>query len=157
MNKEDFPNPPGWRISLSIGMGIGWLIFLIVWLAFYAGDYSVYKNIAIVMMSILVLFLVLGGSWALWGLKHMPEEGKEMMRTAGFRGRIAVSIIIPLIWIIFLIYWFYFPAADFDVYQNIAIFLVSLLAIGGILGGIWAPWGMKHSKEFEKFDKKDKD
>jgi len=157
MNNENYPNPPGWRISLSIAMGIGWLIFLIVWLAFYAGDYTLYRNIAIIMISILVLFLILGGSWAQWGLKYMPEEGKEMMKTSGFKGRVVVSIVIPLAWIIFLIYWFYFPAKDFDGYQNIAIFLVSLLVVGGILVGIWVPWGMKHSKEFEKLDKKDKD
>ena len=47
-----------------------------------------------------------------------------------------------------------FPAEDFDGYQNIAIFLVSLLVVGGILAGILAPWGMKHSKDFEKFVQK---
>ncbi len=158
MKNEKFPKPSGWRVSLSIGMGIGWLIFVIVWLAFYASDYTLYKNIAIIMISILVVFLVLGGSWAAWGLKFMPKEGKEMMKTTGFTSRVVVSIIIPFALIIFWIYWFYFPAVDFDGYQNLAIFLVSLLAVGGILGGIWAPWGMKHSKEFEKLsDEENKD
>ena len=152
MNDEDFPKPSGWRISLSIVMSIGWLIFLIVWLAFFAGDYTLYKNIAIIMISILVLFLILGGSWAAWGLKHMPKEGKEMMRNVGFKSRVVVSIVIPIAMIIFWIYWFYFPAENFGGYQNIAIFLVSLLIVGGILVGIWVPWGIKHGKEFEKFD-----
>ncbi len=155
MNNENFPNPSGWRISLSIGMAIGWLIFVIVWLAFFAGESAIYRNIAIIMISILVVFLVLGGSWAAWGLKNMPKEGKEMMKTAGFKSRVVVSIVIPFVLIMFLIYWFYFPAEDFDAYQNIAIILVSLLIVGGILGGIWAPWGMKHGKEFEKFDHKE--
>jgi hypothetical protein len=158
MNDENFEKPSGWRVSLSIGMGIGWLIFLIVWLAFFAGDYTVYRNIAIIIISILVVFIVLGGSWASWGLKNMPKEGKVMMKTSGFKSRIVVSIIIPFLLIIFLIYWFFFPAEDFDVYQNIAVFLVSILVVGGLLGGIWAPWGMKHSKEFEKYgEKKNKD
>jgi hypothetical protein len=150
MNDEDFPKPSGWRISLSIGMGIGWLIFIIVWLAFFAGDYTVYRNIAIIIISILVVFIVLGGSWAAWGLKHIPKEGKQMMKTSGFKSRIVVSIILPFLLIIFLIYWFFFPAEDFDVYQNIAVFLVSILVVGGLLTGVWAPWGMKHSKEFEE-------
>ena len=156
MNNEGFPNPSGWRVSLSIGMSIGWLIFVIIWLAFFAGDYTLYRNIAIIIISILVIFLILGGSWASWGLKNMPKEGKEMMKTKGFRSRVVVSIVIPFLLIIFLIYWFYFPAVDFDGYQNIAIFLVSLLIVGGLLAGIWAPWGMKHSKDFEKFDCKEK-
>jgi len=158
MNNEDFPKPSGWRISLSIGMGIGWLIFVIIWLAFFAGDYTIYRNIAIIIISILVVFLVLGGSWAAWGLKHMPKEGKEMMKTKGFRSRVVVSIIIPFLLIIFLIYWFYYPAEDYNIYQNIAVFLVSILVVGGILAVMWAPWDMKHSKEFEKYgDKENKD
>lgn len=160
MKNEDFPKPSGWRISLSIAMGVGWLIFLIIWLAFFAGDetlgFSLYQNIAIIMISILVVFVILGGSWAAWGLKYIPKEGKEMMKTTGFTSRIVVSIIIPLALIIFWIYWFYFPAENFDPYQNLAILLVSLLAVGGILGSIWAPWGMKQGKKFEDFGKEEK-
>lgn len=157
MKNENFPQPPGWRVSLSIGIGIGWLIFVIVWLAFFAGDYTVYQNIAIILISILVVFLVLGGSWASWGLKMIPKERKEMMKMAGFTSRITVSIVVPFALLIFWIFWFFFLAEDFNVYQNIAIFIVSLLAVGGILGGTWASWGMKHGKKFEEFCKeKDK-
>lgn len=150
MEKEDFHKPPGWKVSLSIVMGIGWLIFVILWFAFYAGGYNVYQNFAIVLISILVVFIVLGGSWASWGLKHIPDEGKKVMRTVGFTSRIVVSIVVPLALMIFWIIWFFFYADGFNAYQNIAIFLVSLLAVGGILGGIWAPWGMKHEKDFDK-------
>lgn len=150
MKDENIPKPIGLRVSLSIGMGVGWLIFLIVWLAFFAGEYNAYQNIAIILISILVVFLVLGGSWASWGLKYIPKEGKAIMKTAGFTSRIVVSIIVPLALMIFWIIWFFFYAEGFNVYQNIAIFLVSLLAVGGILGGIWAPWSMKHGKKFEK-------
>ena len=70
------------------------------------------------------------------------------MKTAGFASRIAVSIIVPFALLIFWIIWFFFYAEGFNICQNIAIFIVSILAIGGILGGIWAPWGMKHEKDF---------
>lgn len=154
MSDKDFPKPQGWRVSLSIGMGVGWLIFLILWLAFYAGDYTVYKNIAIILVSILLVFLILGGSWASWGLKFMPKEGKEMMRTSGFTSRVVISIILPLAMFIFWIIWFFFFAEGFNIYQNIAILIVSVLVLGGILGGIWAPWGMKHEKDFKKWESK---
>ena len=144
MKDEDFSKPSGWRVSLSIGMGVGWLIFLIIWLAFFAGDYSVYKNIAIVLISILIVFMILGGSWAAWGIKFIPKEGKKMAKEQGFTARVVVSVIIPFALMIFLIAWFFFFAEDYNIYQNIAIFLVSLLAVGGILGGMWASWGMKH-------------
>ena len=155
MKEDDCPSPKGWRVSLSIGMGVGWLIFFLIWLAFFAGDYNGYQNFAIILISILVVFLVLGGSWASWGMKHMPKEGKKVFKMSGFRSRIVTSISIPFLLMIFWIVWFFFYAQDFNFYQNLAIFIVSLLAIGGILGGIWPPWGMKHEKELEKLDDKD--
>jgi hypothetical protein len=36
------------------------------------------------------------------------------------------------------------------VYQNIVIFVIPFLIIGGVLGAMWAPWGMKHGRRFEK-------
>jgi len=159
MKNENVPKPPGWKVSLSIVTGIGWLIFLIVWLAFFAGDktlnFSEYQNFAIILISILVVFIILGGSWASWGIKQIPKEGKQMMKTAGFTSRVVVSITVPLALMIFWIIWFFFFAGDFNVYQNIAIFLVSLLAVGGLMGAIWAPWGMKHGKKFEKMCKEE--
>jgi len=153
---DEISQPSGWRVSLSIAIGVGWLIFVIIWLAFFAGNYSFNKNIAIVLISILVLIIVLGGPWALWGLKHIPKEGKEMMRKTGFKSRVITSIIIPLGLIIFLIIWFYFYADAYNIYQNIAIFLVSILAVGGLMGAMWAPWGMKHGKNFEEACKEEK-
>jgi magnesium-transporting ATPase (P-type) len=140
----------GWRVSLSIIVAIGWLVFLIVWFAFYAGAYSWEKNLAIFLLSILVLIGVLGLPWAIWGMRQMDEEDKKMWKTKGFRGRVWVSCILMLAVFLFLVYWFWFYAETYNVYQNIAIFLVSLLIMGGILGAMWAPWGMKHGSEMKK-------
>ena len=59
-----------WRVSLSIIMGVGWLAFLILWLAFYASDFNIYQNIAVVLASILLVGGVLGAAWASWGMKY---------------------------------------------------------------------------------------
>lgn len=65
-------------------------------------------------------------------------------------------MILPFVAIIFLIIWFWFIADlySFSVWQSIAIVIVTLLTVGGILGSIWANWGVKHSKDFEKYEKK---
>ena len=143
---------PGWRAPFSAVVGVGWLIFIILWLAFFASDYSVYQNIAIFLASILVTFLLLGGVWAIWSLRMIPKEGWEMMRIVGFKWRIGVSITLPFAAIIFLILWFYSYAGGYTWYQNIAILLVVILVMGAILGLIWARWGMKHKYDFEKFE-----
>jgi hypothetical protein len=48
-----------------------------------------------------------------------------------------------------MIYWFWFMASGFDLYQNIAILIVLILVAGGIMAGSWAPWGMKHGDKFD--------
>ena len=152
--KEDEPIFPrsnvGWRPTFSIIVGVGWLIFLIAWFAFYASNYEWEQNIAIILLSILVAFTLLGGVWAIWGLKMIPKEGREMFKMFGFKWRVQTSIIIPFLAMIFLIIWFWFYATPFSVWQNIAVLLITLLVVGGLLGTIWARWGMKNSWKFDK-------
>jgi hypothetical protein len=134
----------GWKVSLSILGGVGWLVFLVAWLFFYAKKYVWEQNVAIFLMSILVLIGLLGVPWAYWALKKQTSVEKEMWKIKGFRWRVWVSIIVGLSVIIFLIYWFWVLAEPYDIYQNLAIFIISLLIAGGILGAMWAPWGIAH-------------
>jgi hypothetical protein len=67
----------GWRVGISILVGCGWLIFLIVWLSFYATDLSIYQNIAIFITSILVVGAILGSSWVSWGVKYGYKYGRD--------------------------------------------------------------------------------
>ena len=59
---------------------------------------------------------------------------------------------LPLVAMIFLIVWFWSYAEPYSVWQNIAVLLVTLLALGGILGALWARWSMKHGHEMKKCD-----
>ncbi|UCD13489.1 MAG: hypothetical protein JSW60_08020 [Thermoplasmatales archaeon] len=140
----------GWRVSLSIVVGVGWLVFLILWLFFYASDYHIYQNIAIVLASLLLMGIILGAPWAGWGMRHRTETEKDMWETKGFKWRVWLSAIIAFLLLVFLILWFYYYARDYDIYQNIAVFIVSILIVGGILGASWAPWGIKHGHKYEK-------
>jgi len=142
----------GWRSTFSIIVGVGWLIFLIAWFAFYASNYLWEQNIAIILLSILVAFTLLGGVWAIWGLKMIPKEGRDIFKTFGFKWRVQVSIIIPYVAMIFLIIWFWHYAIvfNFDVWKNIAVLLITLLILGGLLGTIWARWSMKNASKFDK-------
>lgn len=137
----------GWRVSLSILVGVGWLVFLLIWLFFYANLYSWEKNIAIFLLSLLIIGGILGVPWALWGLRHKTIRQKDMWKTKGFRWRSWVSGSIVCATFIFLMYWFWYLATPYTVYQNIAIFIVSFLIMGGILGAMWAPWGIKHGHQ----------
>lgn len=146
---KEIPQGMGWKVSLSILGGVGWLVFLILWLFFYAGNYSWEKNVAIFLLSFLVMGCILGIPWMVWGLRHRTEHEKEMWRTKGFRWRIWLSALLAFVVIMFLIYWFWYLAEPYTVYQNLAIIIVSFLIVGGIMGASWAPWGMKYGDRFD--------
>ncbi len=71
--------PPGgaWRAAVSAVAGIGWLIFLIVYLFFWAKYYTIYENIAIFLVSVLVLAAIMAPLWIGWGMKYAREAECE--------------------------------------------------------------------------------
>ncbi len=143
----------GWRVSLSILAGVGWLIFLVLWLFFYAEQFPWEKNVAIFLLSILLVGAILGIPWTIWGVRYRTRKEEAMWQTKGFKTRVYASAIIATVLFIFLICWFWFFAEPFSIYQNLAIFIVAILATGGILGASWAPWGIKHGHEFDHHPK----
>jgi hypothetical protein len=130
----------GWRVSASIMLAVGWLAFLILWLFFWAGD-DIYQNLAIILVSIIIVIGILAAMWVSWGLKMAARiEGanewkQQSKRWFGWRG--AVSTIIWICWLAWLIIWLFFYAQDFRIYQNVAVFIVSLIIAGGVSGVIW--------------------
>lgn len=94
--------------------------------------------------------MMAGTPWIIWKRKYLTDEEKEMWKTKGFKWRVLVSGVAVFAAFIFLTYWFWYLAGPYNVYQNIVIFIVPFLIIGGILGAMWAPWGMKHGRRFRK-------
>jgi hypothetical protein len=134
---------PGWRIPLSVVTGIGWLVFLVIWLFFYAGDYKLIQNIGMFLLSIMFVALILGVAWAAWAFSGMTEFEQMMMQMGGMKNRMILSMIIPIVSLIFLGLWLFLWAVDYDVYQNIAIVIVVILVMGGLLGVLWTTGGWK--------------
>jgi hypothetical protein len=151
MQDKSFENIEGlsWRVSLTILLGVGWLIFLIIWLAFFASGYTGYQNFAIFLVSILVLGGILGIPWTIYGFKHRDAKDKEMWKFPGFKLRVYMSGIIFFIFLFVFIYWLWFYASDYSGWQNIAIFLVLLIGFAGIMGASWASWGIKYGHKFD--------
>jgi hypothetical protein len=70
----------------------------------------------------------------------------EVWMTPGFGWRVAVSILMAIGWLSFLILWLFFYAGRYDIFQNLAILIVSVLVGVGVLAAMWAPWGMRMAK-----------
>jgi len=144
--------PPGGaaKVAVSIVAGVGWLIFLILFLAFYAEGFSVYWNLAIVFASLLVMYAILGPMWAYWGIKN----GRARKTPPGLAPRVAVSTVVGCGWPIFFILFLAFYAEGFSIYENLAIVLASILVMCVILGPMWASWGITIDKKTGRARKK---
>ncbi len=73
----DVPEGIAKRVSVSVTTGIAWLIFLIIFLGFFADRFTIYQNLAIILASILVVALVLGPMWTHWSIKYWDACKKK--------------------------------------------------------------------------------
>ena len=58
-----------WRTSLTILLGTGWLVFILLYAAFLAGNFSLFQNIVIFFASIIIVMGGLAAIWASWGMR----------------------------------------------------------------------------------------
>lgn len=136
--REVFGTPGfAWRVGLSIFVVFGWLAFLLIWLFFYAGDYDVFQNIAIFLVSVIVGIGILAAAWATWGIRYASKFGGQGAEWTKHRGAWILSSVAGFAWLLFLIIWLFFYAGDYNGYQNLAIVITSLLVLGAITSSTW--------------------
>lgn len=66
---EDTPGF-AWRVSLSIIAFIALIVFVVLWLFFFADKFTIYQNLAVLLVAFLIFIAIMGTSWAHWGLKY---------------------------------------------------------------------------------------
>jgi len=54
--------------------------------------------------------------------------------------RIAGTIIVGVCWLVFVLLYFAFFAGSFDFWQNLAVFVVSMVVACGVLAVLWVRW-----------------
>ncbi len=65
------------RLVASIAGVTGWIVFALLWVAFWASGYSLFQNIAVVVVSLVILFGVLASLWVSFGLgvaRHWSDD-----------------------------------------------------------------------------------
>ena len=60
----------GWRVTISILTFFASIIGVIIWLFFYAEDYTIYQNVVIVVVIFLGFIARKAATWASWGMKQ---------------------------------------------------------------------------------------
>ncbi len=61
---------PTGRVYLSIAIALLWLLFLALWLFFYATNYGIIQNIGLFLASIVVVAILEVIIWVPWGMKQ---------------------------------------------------------------------------------------
>lgn len=148
---EQVRQPEGmeWKTTYSVIVGLGWLIFLIIWLFFYSEEYTINQNIGILILSFFVIIIILCIPWMFWGVKFRTEKEKEMWKTKGFAWRVYLSVIAVFLFMIFLVFWFFFYADTYNICQNLAILMVIILFSAGLIASSWVPWGIRYGDKFD--------
>jgi RsiW-degrading membrane proteinase PrsW (M82 family) len=79
----------------------------------------------------------------------MSEEKRKRI-PEGLGSRVAASIVIVFVWLIYAIIQVVFLWQYFSTIQNIALIVITFLLGLAILGAMWATWGIKIGREYAK-------
>jgi hypothetical protein len=55
---------------VGIAIAFGWLLFVALWLFYYAGSYSIVQNIGVFLLSLVVVGILETLLWVPWGMRH---------------------------------------------------------------------------------------
>ncbi len=58
----------GSRVAATVTVGVGWIVFFVLWLAFYAGNFDFWQNMAVFIASIVVAVGIVSTMWIKWVL-----------------------------------------------------------------------------------------
>ena len=112
---------------------------MIIWFWTFADSYTGYQNVSAVLLSFALFCAIALAMWYTWS--RTREDAIESWASIG----------LGFAWIIMLSLWFWFFADAFDFYQNLAVFLASLLGVAGVGGAI--QW--QRIRDFESLDWED--
>ena len=76
MNEDDnleIPSGLTSRVVVSIIVFFGLLIFAIIYVAFFASSFSLFQQIAVILIALLVAIAILAVMWTSWGIKYGKE------------------------------------------------------------------------------------
>lgn len=121
-------------------IAIGWLAFFILWLFFAADGFSIYRNLAIIFLSLVVAAALMGVLWVTYGLGVGMKYAPGMLERYEFREmrtRTAASIALWGAWAALIIVWLYFFADGLSGYQNAAVLIISLIATALATSLLW--------------------
>lgn len=121
----------GMNSKISAIGGISWLMFLIYWAPFQMEEFSIYRNVAVFLLSFLVMLTIVISPWR---RKITVDIDIDLGR------RPQASFIVFIAWIIFIIVWMWTFAEGQTAERNTAVVLLSITVGFALLLAMWLPW-----------------
>ena len=132
-----------WRTYLSVGGGLGWLAFIALWWLFMGDEYDNYQNLAVSLISLMVMAGILGAAWLTWARKH-DMDFRTQVAVPGFWSRVTASVVIFFGLTLAALYWLWNMAGDYNLCQNLGLFLLLFVILAATMLPLWMRWGMRY-------------
>lgn len=81
------------------------------------------------------------GPQANW-MKGPPSTWPAEARR-GMAWRVGATVLLITGWLVFLLVYAFFWSGPYSLFQDVIVVIVSLVALGGGMAGVWASWGMR--------------
>lgn len=76
--------------------------------------------------------------------KGPPSTWPAEMRR-GMAWRVGATILLGTAWLVFLVLYAFIWSGSYSLFQDIVVVIVSIVALGGGIAGVWASWGMRYA------------
>ena len=151
VRRMDDEGPKGvmWRTGFTVAVGLGWLVWLLLWWAFWSGDFTVAQKFAVTIISLLLVGAFAGALWIPFSMRH--GDDRDDWKAPGFTWRVLVSMAVFIGLTIFVVYMLFFPWSGFDWCQSIVVIIVVLIIGAAMMTPLWIRWGRRRV-EFELDD-----
>jgi len=131
------PGDSAWRVRLSTVSAVLWVAFIVLWLPFFAESFSLYRNLAILLTSLLIFVGVNTGAWVSVAGDFREEIG----------GRPSGGIVVGVLWLLFIDYWMWFQADAYVWEHNLAILILATMVVFLVEIGIFSSYRSGHRGE----------
>jgi high-affinity Fe2+/Pb2+ permease len=61
---------PLWPIVATMLTVIAWLVFILLYALYWSNSFSIFQNVIVTVVSLVITGLVIGLEWVVWGMRH---------------------------------------------------------------------------------------
>ena len=144
--EDEKPEGAKWRGIVSSFLGVGWLVWALLYWFFWSEDMEISQKMAVMVMSLLVLGTAMGALWIPWSRKFPSEEGYSWWMP-GFGWRVVVSTIVGVGSMLFIAWWLWTQGEGYSLCQSCVVIIVVLIVVGALMGVMWGRKRMKVTKK----------